>query len=180
MLLNESSGDILSSASSIQFVYTCILFIDRSRLQCHLKNIHFIFFPPDFFANFLLSTSSSSLSGSSSTGSALPSFCANALLFALQPLEHVVTSSQHLSHFFLHVNGRLQVTHIFEGRFSFFTPCVIEREISNDGESGAPKKEECKANLCCLKEAQRRIDEESVTRRIHSRSIKSRRLVRFY
>mmetsp|Transcript_44312 Transcript_44312/g.110951 ORF Transcript_44312/g.110951 Transcript_44312/m.110951 type:complete len:202 (+) Transcript_44312:190-795(+) len=44
---------------------------------------------------------------------------------ALHDLLHVVTSSQHFSHFFLHVNGRLHVTHIFCGRFSFFTPCTI-------------------------------------------------------
>jgi len=29
------------------------------------------------------------------------------------------------SHFLRHVNGRLHTTHIFEGRFSFFTPRVI-------------------------------------------------------
>lgn len=32
------------------------------------------------------------------------------------------TSPQHFSQTFLHVNGRLQVTQILLGRFSFFTP----------------------------------------------------------
>ena len=45
---------------------------------------------------------------------------------ALHALEHVVTSSQHRSHFFLHVNGRPHTTHSFEGKFSFFTPRVID------------------------------------------------------
>ena len=43
---------------------------------------------------------------------------------ALQLLEHVVTSSQHRSHFFLHVNGRSHTTHVFVGKFSFFTPRI--------------------------------------------------------
>jgi hypothetical protein len=34
----------------------------------------------------------------------------------LQLLEQHVTSSQHLSHFFLHVNGRPQTAHIFSGK----------------------------------------------------------------
>ena len=34
--------------------------------------------------------------------------------FALQLLEQVVTSSQHLSHFFRHVKGRSQTTHTFQ------------------------------------------------------------------
>jgi hypothetical protein len=41
---------------------------------------------------------------------------------ALHDFEHVVTSSQHFSHFLRHVNGRLHVTHTLVGRFSFFTP----------------------------------------------------------
>lgn len=51
-----------------------------------------------------------------------PSTCiccfAISLRFALQLLLQVVTSSQHFSHFFLHVNGRLHTTQTFEGRFS--------------------------------------------------------------
>ena len=38
------------------------------------------------------------------------------LLSLLHFLLHVVTSSQHFSHFFLHVNGRLHVTHVLTGR----------------------------------------------------------------
>mmetsp|Transcript_19495 Transcript_19495/g.39481 ORF Transcript_19495/g.39481 Transcript_19495/m.39481 type:complete len:208 (+) Transcript_19495:260-883(+) len=45
-----------------------------------------------------------------------------ALRFLLQLFEHVVTSSQHLSHFLRHVKGRSHTTQTFEGRFSFFTP----------------------------------------------------------
>ena len=65
-----------------------------------------------------------------STSSSSPSFPAPAVpfaffLFALQLLLQVVTSSQHCSHFFLHVNGRSHTTHTLVGRFSFFTPRVI-------------------------------------------------------
>ena len=37
-------------------------------------------------------------------------------LFALQLFEQQVTSSHDRSHFFRHVNGRLQTTHIFSGK----------------------------------------------------------------
>ena len=50
-----------------------------------------------------------------STALALPSF----FLFLLHASEHVVTSSQHLSHFFRHVKGLLHTTHILAG---FMTP----------------------------------------------------------
>lgn len=43
-------------------------------------------------------------------------------LSELQRFEHVCTSSQHRSHFFLQVNGRWQTTHVFTGRlFGFRT-----------------------------------------------------------
>ena len=58
-----------------------------------------------------------------SSSSPTPPTCiccfAIALRFALQLLLQVVTSSQHFSHFFLHVNGRLHTTQTLEGRFSF-------------------------------------------------------------
>ena len=44
-----------------------------------------------------------------------------AFLFDLHESEHVVISSQHRSHFFRHVNGLLQTTHTFDGRFCFAT-----------------------------------------------------------
>ena len=44
-----------------------------------------------------------------------------AFLFDLHESEHVVISSQHRSHFLRHVNGLLQTTHTFDGRFCFAT-----------------------------------------------------------
>ena len=65
---------------------------------------------------------SSSSSSSSSLPLAAPPPRFSRRRAALQLFEHVVTSSQHRSHFFLHVNGLLHTTHVFTGRFSFFTP----------------------------------------------------------
>jgi hypothetical protein len=48
-------------------------------------------------------------------------------LEALQLFEHVVTSSQHRSHFLRHINGRSQTTHTFDGRSAFATPCGIKQ-----------------------------------------------------
>lgn len=68
-------------------------------------------------------------------------------LCELQLFEQHVTSSQHLSHFFLHENGRPQTTHIFSGKldllgfFSLFPPsppflpkrCHDKLSRDNDG-----------------------------------------------
>ena len=79
-----------------------------------------------FISIIILSKRHLSLSHWISSFSFSPPFrCLAALLLALQPFEHVDTSSQHLSHFFLHVNGLSQITHIFDGKFSFFTPLGI-------------------------------------------------------
>jgi hypothetical protein len=57
----------------------------------------------------------------------------------LQLLEQHVTSSQHLSHFFLHVNGRPQTTQIFSGKldllgfFSFFPSSTPLRPNNRHG-----------------------------------------------
>jgi hypothetical protein len=52
--------------------------------------------------------------------------------FLLQLLLQVDTSSQTFSHFFLHVNGRLHVTQILVGRFSFFTPLgIVEKNLDD-------------------------------------------------
>ena len=56
-----------------------------------------------------VSSMPSSLQQSSALGASDNDLLA-ARRFALQLLEHVVTSSQHRSHFFLHVNGRLHTT----------------------------------------------------------------------
>ena len=64
----------------------------------------------------------STSSSSSSSGPAEAPF--SRLRAALQLFEQVVTSSQHLSHFLRHVNGRSHTTHTFVGRFSFFTPRI--------------------------------------------------------
>lgn len=55
------------------------------------------------------------------------------LLSALHFFEQHVTSSQHLSHFFLHAKGLPQTTHIFSGKldlsgfFSIFPPFPLPR-----------------------------------------------------
>jgi hypothetical protein len=62
-------------------------------------------------------------------------------LCELQLFEHVVTSSQQRSHFFLHVNGRPQTTQIFDGKldllgFFSLSPLPLPRPLPNSRKCG--------------------------------------------
>ena len=62
-------------------------------------------------------------------------------LCELQLFEHVVTSSQQRSHFFLHVNGRPQTTQIFAGKldllgFFSLSPLPLPRPLPNSRKCG--------------------------------------------
>mmetsp|Transcript_3531 Transcript_3531/g.8425 ORF Transcript_3531/g.8425 Transcript_3531/m.8425 type:complete len:205 (-) Transcript_3531:58-672(-) len=79
-----------------------------------------------------------------------------ALRFALQLLLQVVTSSQLRSHFFLHVNGRLQTTQTLEGRFSFAIvfPFLFFMARQTDDEYDCPPTMEgllCRNDGCCCR-----------------------------
>jgi hypothetical protein len=79
---------------------------------------------------FALSLSSSPSSPFAAAFTAAFALCFSLFRFALHDLLHVVTSSQQFSHFFLHVNGRAHTTHVLLGRFSFFTPRIVDRPLA--------------------------------------------------